>query len=60
MRRHDQRSKFWVRSSKNLELRTSNSSVSRASRLRSGRDEMLLGETDQLLKSRGILDGHVR
>jgi hypothetical protein len=29
------------------------------SRLRPNRDEMLLRETDQLLKSRGILDGHI-
>ena len=27
--------------------------------LRPGRGEMLLGKADQLLKSRGILDGHI-
>jgi hypothetical protein len=27
--------------------------------LRPGRDELLLGKTDQLLKSRGILDRHI-
>jgi hypothetical protein len=32
----------------------------RASCLCSGRDELLLGKTNQLLKSCGILDGHIR
>lgn len=55
--------KFEVSRASNQELRTSCpvrlACLSRASRLRRGWDEMLLGETDQLLKSRGILDGHI-
>jgi hypothetical protein len=53
--------KFEVFRASNQELRTSCPVrlACRASRLRPDWDEMLLGETDQLLKSRGILDGHI-
>ena len=53
--------KFEVSRASNQELRTSCPArlACRASRLRRGWDEMLLGEADQLLKSRGILDGHI-